>query len=78
MKAFGSMTRRMGMEFILIVMVLNMKEIGIKIYNMEMEKKHGLMDLNSLGYTVKVKRMAWVNTSGLMEHVMKENGKKMK
>lgn len=57
MKENGDTIRLRAMEYILIQMGQNMKDIGIKIYNMERELKNGLMVQYLLANTEKVKRM---------------------
>jgi hypothetical protein len=74
----GGMTRLTALELTLTATVPNMKVIGIKICSMELELRAGQMDQNSLGCIWKAEKMVSENTYGLMEHVMKGNGKKMK
>ena len=45
---FGQMIKLMDMEFINMLMELNMKENGRMTYNMEEVLKLGLMDLNMM------------------------------
>lgn len=51
-----------------------MTENGLMIYNMVMELKHGLMDLNIKEDMKKVKSMVMDNIFGAMDQLMKEIG----
>ena len=76
--ALGGMTRLTALELTLTATVPNMKGTGIKICSTVQELKAGQMDQNSLGCIWKVEKMVSENTYGLMELVMRDNGKKMK
>ena len=58
MKVIGGMTKLKVMEFILILIVLNMKENGTKTYNMEKGQKNGRMALCLVENIGMVRRMA--------------------
>ena len=60
------MIRPMDMEYILIPMGRNMKEIGKKISKMEKEKNHGLTELHMKVNISRVKNVEMVFLSGWM------------
>ena len=41
MRVIGEMTKQMVMEFTFILMVHNIKDFGVKINNMDKERRHG-------------------------------------
>jgi len=59
-------------------MGLNMKAIGIKTINMDMEFKLGLMEANMREITDKEKNMGKVNIHGRMGVIMMEIGNKIR
>jgi hypothetical protein len=78
MMDFGYMIKPMALGYILTQMELNIKDIGTRIYSMAKGMKNGLMVQNFKVNTEVVRKMGWANIYGLMGHVMKANGKKMK
>lgn len=59
-------------------MVLDMKEHGKMIYNMDMVLKHGTMDRNTREITLTERNKAKACTSGLMDQNIMENGMTIK
>ncbi len=66
-KVIGKMIKRMVMEPIVIWMELNMKDIGLKINNMEKDWKHGQMVQHIKVNMYKEKNMEKENSLGQME-----------
>ena len=62
--AFGKMIRPMGMANILTLMVLSMREIGLMISSMVLERNTGLMVLNTKETTNLERKMVMVNSYG--------------
>ena len=78
MKGTSVMTRHRDMEFTLTQTMLDMKESGTKICSMERVQRSGKMG-HFLQESIEMgKRMELEHTNGVMELVMKENGKIMK
>jgi hypothetical protein len=63
----GWMIKLMGLESIVIWMEQNMKDIGKKINNMEMDWKHGQMAPSMKDNMFKEKNMEQGDSHGLME-----------
>ena len=78
MRENGNTIKLKAMEFIPTQIMLNMKENGIKIYNMEKVLKSGRTDQYSLVNIEMEKRMVWESTNGETGHAMKVSGKTMK
>jgi len=55
-----------------------MKDLGKMTYNMDKEKKHGLMGLSMKVNTWEVKSTVKVYIAGMMVQGMEENGMKIK
>ena len=77
MKASGSTTRLLVMEFISIPVVVNMKEIGKMIFSMDSVEKFGKTVLFIRVNTFKVKSRDLGLTSGQMAHNILDNGSKI-
>jgi hypothetical protein len=73
MKEIGEMIKPTEQEYILIWTELPIKEIGLKISNMDMVLKPGLMVLDMKGIMNKVKNMEEEISTGQMEVNIMEN-----
>jgi hypothetical protein len=78
MKEIGLMTRLMVLEYTFMLMERDTKAIGKMICSMEEEKKLGQTDLFMKVTICKEKSTALVSIAGMMDHVMRENGKRIK
>jgi len=65
------MIRPMAMESIFTLMELNTKDTGKRTSNMERVKKPGLMELAMKVIMLKARKMASVDSNGLMDPLMK-------
>ena len=72
MTVIGKMIRLMGLVSILILMVHNMKVIGLMISNMDKVKRHGQMVLNTKGTISLGKKTALDNFYGPINLVIAE------
>ena len=72
----GRTIKHKVLVFIYIIMVQNMKVIGIRITRMGMAFNHGLMEASMKAIIDKEKNMDTVNIYGKMVEFMKENGTK--
>ena len=71
MKENGKMIRHMDMGFIIILMELVMKGIGLKISSIIMEMKVGLMEADMKGIMIWGRNMGKVCLFGLMNLLMR-------
>lgn len=78
MKEPGIKIRLMAKECIFTLMGQDMREHGLRIFNMGMEKNSGPMVQVLRASTVRERKMAWACTAGWMEQAIKESGKIMK
>ena len=74
MKENGKTIRQMVMEFTHIAMVRNTKVIGEKIFKTAMERKFGLMEVNTKDCIKMEKNMVMEDMCGQMGALMKEVG----
>lgn len=77
--ASGKMIKQMAMEFLLILIMLSMRDTGMKINNTGKELKPGvkliqmaLLMLLILAIFIKAKKMGRADFNGRMVHIMKE------
>jgi hypothetical protein len=73
MRVNGLMIKLMDMEFIVIMMVQNMKVIGLMINRKVKEKKFGLMVLSILETIMMGKSVEMEDLFGQMDQCMKVN-----
>lgn len=78
LKENGIKIKLMEKESIYILMGQNMRGNGKMIYNMDMVRKFGMMDLNIQGIIFKGKNKDKVNMNGQMVLILKENGRIIK
>lgn len=60
------------MEFIRLMISINMKGIGVKIRNLVLEKSIMMMIVNILGISIKTLNRVWEYIFGMTEANMKE------
>jgi hypothetical protein len=73
MKVFGKMIKLMALECSLTLTMLDMKVNGLKIFNMVMVSKHGIMVLQNIQVnSIKERRVVKEDLNGKMEVTMKE------
>jgi hypothetical protein len=77
-KEIGSMTRLTGTECTFTLMGLAMKACGKMIYNMDKERKHGLMDQFMKASIMRVRNTDLAFTVGTTALGTRENGLRIK
>lgn len=78
LKDNSKIQKQMDSVYIFIAMELYIKEIGCMICLMVLEKKHGQMVQNIKGIFTKAKDMVKVPILCLVEHLIQDNGNKVK